>query len=88
MIDPVRRLTAEMIQYRAEVLSLRLLVLKAIAQQQPALLIDGVKADQWLDLAKVTQMKNELARLADEDPALAAHVKLLIELLERQKKKP
>jgi hypothetical protein len=86
MIDPVRRLTAEMIQYRAEVLSLRLLVLKSIEQQKPALLIDGVKADRWLDLAKVTQMKNELARLADEDPALSAHVKLLIELLERQKK--
>jgi hypothetical protein len=60
---------------RAEVVALRLLVLKS----NQALEIDGEPVKEWLRRLSRLSLESQLGHLADENPALAAYVKQMIE---------
>jgi hypothetical protein len=72
--DSVRHLAATAVLLRAEVVALRLLVLKA----NPGLVIDGEPVKEWLRRLSRLSLERQLGHLADENPALAAYVQQMV----------
>lgn len=81
-LDPIRQIALRQLDIQSQLVSLRGLVLRVLDVTQPGTLVDGVPPSEWLYRARKIQLERELLRLADEDVALASHVRQLLNALE------
>ena len=74
-------LTASEIEIRVQLSCLRTLVLELIQHTSPALLIDGETPAAWLSRARKVALQQEIDKLTDSHPTLAADLQRLLSAL-------